>query len=177
MSTVKTMLIAKRYVEGTAPKHIAAARLGPAADTCSVSAPTGQPSALPSYTALVRLNALKNKAAAGAVPQADYDELHRKAFAGEIDSEEVRRQVHKLSQGIRHKRSDPKGDPDQMQVDVVEQQVAVAAAGVRSIEAVVRGERADTRVLHTLRRRLREAGEWPRPAIPNHGVQNPAAQV
>ena len=90
MSTVKQMLLAKRYVEETEPKHVAASRLGPIAAESSV-ATDEQVSALPSYNAISALNALKNKAAAGAIPQKDYDNLHRQAFAGEITSEEVRR--------------------------------------------------------------------------------------
>ena len=146
MSTVKQMLLAKRYVEKTEPKHVAASRLGPIAAE-SLGAPNEQVSALPSYTAVVKLNALKNKAAAGAVPQEDYDNLHRQAFAGEITHEEVRRQAHKLSNGIRLVSSAPKGDPDQDKVRAVEQQIAVAAAGVRSLKPIIQQRRADPRVL------------------------------
>lgn len=146
MSTVKTMLIAKRYVEGTEPTHVAASRLGPIAAE-SVSALTEQVSALPSYTAVAKLNSLKNKVDAGAVPQEDYDNLHRQAFAGEITSEEVRRQAAALSKGIRLASNAPKGDPDQDKVRAVEQQIAVAAAGVRSLKPIIQQRRADPRVL------------------------------
>ena len=146
MNTVKEMMIAKRYVEETEPKHVAASRLGPIAAE-SVNASLGAPNALPTYTAVRKLNALKNKVDAGAVPQEDYDNLHRQAFAGEIDSEEVRRQAHALSKGIRLASNAPKGDPDQDKVRAVEQQIAVAAAGVRSLKPIIQQRRADPRVL------------------------------
>ena len=68
LSTVKYMLIAKRHVEQTEPNHVAAARLGPIAAESS-DASDEQVSALPSYAAVSKLNALRSKAALGVIPR------------------------------------------------------------------------------------------------------------
>ena len=143
MSTIKNMQIGHRFVVGEVPEVVEEIyREGPGAEG-SLAGKTS----IPDYTAAVALNALKNKAAAGAIPQEDYDDLHKAAFSGEISGKEVRRRAHKLSQGIRHKRSDPKGDPDQIKVDAAEQQVALAAVAVRGVRAIVREGRANLKVL------------------------------
>ena len=83
-STVNHMLMAYRYIERREADVIDAA-----VDTDEGSL-ASQRQIIPSYRAIVALNTLTTKVEKGVIPKADAEELHRKAFDGELTDNETR---------------------------------------------------------------------------------------
>ena len=157
MSTVKYMLIAARYVEATEPEHVAASRLGPIAAESS-DASDEQVSALPSYAAVARLAGDPLGSRDLEVPAAPGDRGRR---AGRLRAMEARRAG---LPGVGTARQPP------------------VSPGLRPAVAMLdwgHGIKTTARSLgvsvSTLRRRIREAGDWPRPAEAPEAAGAPTA--
>lgn len=116
---------------------------------------------IPAYTTVCRLSSLQVKANAGVVNRAEYENLHREAFAGEKDNMTVQQDVAKLLKGIRLLPSSS-SNPDESRINALYTKLIVAADALKSLRAMARDGRMPTMEARDL---LREIGLFFRAVI------------